>query len=325
MNPIKNRINTADRIPVLPYHPVRFADEARRESGLVDNVTPLIVRRDDANRHAFADILYEAVDYYSIAVTARGTTTQLSDGATCEAARGDVYVVPLGSRYASVGAKNYVAYTTLFTMDIFDAVTLSLLRQMNAFQAFFLTSAGRTPGIQGGRLFHLGPDEFDRIETIFERMLASYNLGSSDGRIMTRIAFYELLVTLVRMYANLSDGRSIAPEIESHSSSTITAAVRYLEENFADDVQIRAVASSCFLSPDAFGKQFLEHVGQTPRGYLTYLRIEHAKRLLATTDETVANVGWRCGYLDAAYFIRAFRLATGTTPGKFRQQALSLT
>ena len=51
--------------------------------------------------------------------------------------------------------------------------------------------------------------------------------------------------------------------------------------------------------------------------------IHEAKRLLAYTALTVAEVGYELGYLDPAYFTRVFRMATGQTPKAFRARVQS--
>ena len=303
----------------MPHRAIRFAGELEQEGGLADAGSPLIVRHDDARLTPFTDSMYEATDYYSISITVRGTCTQVLNGTTCEAARGDVYIVPLGSRYASAAAENYVAYSVVFTMDVFDKVTLALLRQTPGFHAFVLSGAGLGSGTLGGRILHLSPAEFERIESLFDGMFAEYARGTGDGRLMTRLKFFEVLVALARVYDKRTASDSDGKAIEKHSSSAITETVRFIDENFANDIRIRAIAASCFLSQNTFERHFLEQVGRTPRDYITYVRIENAKRMLTATDQPVSEIGWLSGYRDAAYFVRAFRVATGTTPGKYRR------
>ena len=52
--------------------------------------------------------------------------------------------------------------------------------------------------------------------------------------------------------------------------------------------------------------------------YLNKTRIEHAKKLLANSDYTVAEVALRSGYNNDQAFNRFFKKFEGITPGMYR-------
>ena len=54
--------------------------------------------------------------------------------------------------------------------------------------------------------------------------------------------------------------------------------------------------------------------------YLTDLRVEKSKQLLANTDLTIAAIASQVGYDDATYFHRVFRRVAGLTPAAYRQR-----
>lgn len=58
--------------------------------------------------------------------------------------------------------------------------------------------------------------------------------------------------------------------------------------------------------------------GCTPGEYVRQLRVEYARRLLTSTDESLSLVAASAGYSDQAHFSRQFRAAVGLTPGRFR-------
>lgn len=49
-------------------------------------------------------------------------------------------------------------------------------------------------------------------------------------------------------------------------------------------------------------------------------RVERAKRLLSSTDLTVAEIASKCGYLTEYNFMRQFKSRTGKTPTEYRKQ-----
>jgi len=56
--------------------------------------------------------------------------------------------------------------------------------------------------------------------------------------------------------------------------------------------------------------------------YLTRLRVESAKELLATTNWKVYAVAEAVGYEDAFYFSRQFKRLTGVSPMDWRRAAM---
>lgn len=49
-------------------------------------------------------------------------------------------------------------------------------------------------------------------------------------------------------------------------------------------------------------------------------RLERAKRLLSSTDLTVAEIASKCGYATEYNFMRQFKSRTGKTPTEYRKQ-----
>jgi AraC-like DNA-binding protein len=73
------------------------------------------------------------------------------------------------------------------------------------------------------------------------------------------------------------------------------------------------------ISISYISRYFKEQTGQTVLDYVNYLRIDHAKQLLETTDEPIENVIKSIGYFDVSSFIRKFKKDMGITPGEYRK------
>lgn len=59
--------------------------------------------------------------------------------------------------------------------------------------------------------------------------------------------------------------------------------------------------------------------GETPMRRLTRLRMKHARHLLATTQLSILEIAFDCGYGSSAHFANAFRRHVGVTPSDFRR------
>lgn len=94
-----------------------------------------------------------------------------------------------------------------------------------------------------------------------------------------------------------------------------------IQEFSNPDFQIRMAMSNLPVNIDYLRRQFKQSVGLTPQGYLTQLRMESAKHLLADAGGSnleISDVAYRVGYYDPLYFSRVFRKYTGIAPSKWK-------
>lgn len=100
----------------------------------------------------------------------------------------------------------------------------------------------------------------------------------------------------------------------------IQQAVEYIHTNFyRSEISLQEVAKLVNLSQSHLGFQFKTEMGVSYMNYLTKLRIEEAKRLLRTTDLSVAVIAEQVGYPNVTNFYRHFQHHVGMTPAAFRQ------
>ncbi|MGI6570069.1 MAG: helix-turn-helix domain-containing protein [Caldicoprobacterales bacterium] len=95
--------------------------------------------------------------------------------------------------------------------------------------------------------------------------------------------------------------------------------VEIIEKNYMwADLDIQWVAEQLNLSYSHTRRIFKEQIGMNFLDYLNKTRIEHAKKLLANSDYTVAEVALRSGYNNDQAFNRFFKKFEGITPGMYR-------
>ena len=68
-------------------------------------------------------------------------------------------------------------------------------------------------------------------------------------------------------------------------------------------------------------REFSRYFGSSPVQYLNHRRMEEAKKLLLTTDETIHEIGTMVGIPNTNHFINLFKRETGATPLAFKQDA----
>lgn len=92
---------------------------------------------------------------------------------------------------------------------------------------------------------------------------------------------------------------------------------QYVAEHFGDDLSMQDIADYVAYTPNYISLVFSRSTGRTVKEYITGVRVEHAKRLLRTTNRMILDIASECGY-DAHYFSTVFRKETGMTPKQYR-------
>ena len=71
-------------------------------------------------------------------------------------------------------------------------------------------------------------------------------------------------------------------------------------------------------------RDFLKHVGYTPKYYSRIVRFNKAIRLMQSTKENLTSICYDCDYYDQSHFIKDFHQFTGTTPKRFQTEHHSI-
>ncbi|MWC27694.1 response regulator [Paenibacillus sp. MMS18-CY102] len=105
---------------------------------------------------------------------------------------------------------------------------------------------------------------------------------------------------------------------EEQTATVMDRAIAYMLERFTEELSLEDVAEYVHLNPFYFSKVFKQHVGENFIDYLTGLRIDKAKRLIADKQLILKEVCYQVGYKDPNYFSRVFKKVTGVTPSEYR-------
>ena len=106
--------------------------------------------------------------------------------------------------------------------------------------------------------------------------------------------------------------------IKKEQQTAIEQVVHYIEKNYANAITIDDMMKEIHISKYHFIRLFNRVIGATPYNYLTTYRINIAKKLLYSTDQSVSEIAEACGFLDASNFIAQFKKHTGQKPLQYR-------
>lgn len=98
----------------------------------------------------------------------------------------------------------------------------------------------------------------------------------------------------------------------------LRAARDHADRNFADPLDLEALAAVARLSKYHFHRLFTATYGMSPRAYLSERRIERAQDLLRATNLSVTEVCHAVGFSSLGSFSSRFREIVGESPSEFQ-------
>ncbi len=114
--------------------------------------------------------------------------------------------------------------------------------------------------------------------------------------------------------------RNVAQNKEKQYISSVEKAKAYITESYNKDISLDDVSREVDISPYYFSKLFKEETGENFIEYLTGIRIEKAKQLLAGSGLSMKEICAEVGYSDPNYFSRIFKKNVGVTPTEFKEE-----
>jgi AraC-like DNA-binding protein len=101
---------------------------------------------------------------------------------------------------------------------------------------------------------------------------------------------------------------------------TIRKACLYFRENLNANVNIEQLATDLNVGYSYFRQMFRKYTGISPTQYHLSLRIQKAKDLLISTDQSFKEIAIDLGFESYFYFSRIFKDKTGKSPMEFRKE-----
>ena len=93
----------------------------------------------------------------------------------------------------------------------------------------------------------------------------------------------------------------------------------WIAENLAKDLSVEALADRAAMSARNFARVFASELGNTPARYVEQVRVEAARTLLASTEDSVEQIATRCGFSSAELLRRCFVRHFKVAPSQYRK------
>ncbi|MFB9276530.1 response regulator transcription factor [Cohnella cellulosilytica] len=109
--------------------------------------------------------------------------------------------------------------------------------------------------------------------------------------------------------------------VKEREQTILARITGYIRENFRNPaLKIQNIADEVHFSPAYLSYLFKRQARKNIWDYVTELRIEEAKQLLATTDKKRYEVAYEVGYESPEHFGRMFKRYAGVSPAEYRKE-----
>ncbi|WP_431243966.1 bifunctional helix-turn-helix domain-containing protein/methylated-DNA--[protein]-cysteine S-methyltransferase [Flavobacterium sp. P21] len=111
---------------------------------------------------------------------------------------------------------------------------------------------------------------------------------------------------------------------ETINYNRIAEAIDYIKANFKDQPNLDEVAEKVHLSPFHFQRLFSDWAGTSPKKFLQYTSIEHAKKLLKENQATISETAFETGLSGTSRLHDLFVNIEGMTPAEYKNGGKNL-
>ena len=125
----------------------------------------------------------------------------------------------------------------------------------------------------------------------------------------------EIELDMIDTYLNM-----LINDTEVTDNFVINRILKHLHLNIESKISLNKLAKDLNLSEGYISDCFKKHMGITIMNYAKKIRIERAKVILKTTNDSILDISLRLGFHDQSHFYRVFKNFTGVSPLKYRNE-----
>lgn len=160
-----------------------------------------------------------------------------------------------------------------------------------------------------------GYDDFSYCQQALRLQITDYILKPVD--------YDEFGVCIDNLKISLYEKRVLEEEKTGEKTErVITGITRYMQEHLTEEVSLSVLAEEFHLNPQYISQLFKNEIGVGFLSYLTNIRMEKAKKLLVSTQLSMAEIADQTGYGDYRVFTKVFKKTEGITPSQYRREFL---
>lgn len=156
------------------------------------------------------------------------------------------------------------------------------------------------------------------IHQLIGRLVYVFTENNAAKDVFADLILQELIIRIMQTQAR----NMLTKEVMNHSGShlqRLTYVTKFAFDNLHRNITIKELADKACMSEPNFFKVFKTQYGVSPIEYINQLRIKLAINLLQTTQYSISDICFACGFNNLNYFFKVFKKIVGTTPSNFKR------
>jgi len=162
----------------------------------------------------------------------------------------------------------------------------------------------------------------EAIGQIVLSILSELTDETAAGRMYVEAASLALAARIIHKYCDSGSCAVAAPTSHQLDHIRLRRVLDYISAHAADEITLAGLAGVACLSTFHFARMFTLAMGVSPRRYVSRVRLENAMADIAAGRLPLAQIALNARFSSQASFARAFRRATGMTPGEYRRRLI---
>ena len=151
----------------------------------------------------------------------------------------------------------------------------------------------------------------------FSQLFEEYQKKTKDSEHICKNIVENILILLGRQ-VNFT---TALPPIMKKSVLLCIDIRQYIDNHFSENITLDILAKRAHVSKYHMVHVFTEEYGTSPINYLILRRIEEGKKLLKTTDHSLALISRTLGFSSPSYFSQVFKKHMQCTPIEYRKKS----
>ncbi len=128
------------------------------------------------------------------------------------------------------------------------------------------------------------------------------------------ILIYSLVLKLIHTLSQFIPAQIVKRNSESYRNRVVELTIEHINANLSSDLSLQKMSDTFNFSPIYFHKMFKSATGKTLHDYIAERRIRKAIDLMLSTDRTLTQIAYECGFSSQSHFGYVFKKKMGVAP-----------
>lgn len=146
-----------------------------------------------------------------------------------------------------------------------------------------------------------------------QRTFATHEAG---WRVLAETNNMRMALEILMTFKSGRPGYSV---MNTLSEDELSALNEFIRENLTVNFSLSDLSSVLDRSPLQMARAFKSTTGETPYRYVLMRRVERARTLLKSSEKTIAEIAYECGFASQSHMTTVFSGKLGITPAKYRK------